>query len=275
MLRYEPGDEFDPNNPLAPGYLKTNQGQVGNNILKLSNGALLHVLANANAPGDPDNDRRPWRMGSRCFIGTWNPEKEDYQWTPGGRAETSPNLSAGGLMEPEAAELKDGRVLVIWRGENTSTTPGRKFYSVSTDGGMTLGPVAELRYDDGSSFYSPSSFHRMIRHSVNGKLYWIGNISARPPNGGSPRHPLVIAEVAESGVTPTLKKNTVTVIDDRQPGQPDAIQFSNFALLEDRETNAMNLYMTILGAAPDNVFTADSYKYVMTIPRQQDRDQSR
>ena len=31
---------------------------------------------------------------------------------------------------------------------------------------MTLGPVEELKYDDGSSFYSPSSYHRMIRHSI-------------------------------------------------------------------------------------------------------------
>ena len=27
-------------------------------------------------------------------------------------------------MEPELAELRDGRVLVIWRGSNTASTPG-------------------------------------------------------------------------------------------------------------------------------------------------------
>jgi hypothetical protein len=30
--------------------------------------------------------------------------------------EISPGVSSRGLMEPEVAELKDGRVLVIWRG---------------------------------------------------------------------------------------------------------------------------------------------------------------
>jgi hypothetical protein len=33
----------------------------------------------------------------------------------------------------------------------------------------------------------------MIRDSVTGKLYWIGNICAAPPSGNSPRYPLVIA----------------------------------------------------------------------------------
>jgi hypothetical protein len=154
-------------------------------------------------------------------------------------------------------------VLVIWRGSNTPSTPGCKFYSVSTDGGMTLSPVRELKYDDGSSFYSPASYHRMIRHSVTGKLYWLGNISAVPPNGNSPRYPLVIAEMEET--IPALKKNTITVIDDKQPGQTDAIQFSNFSLLEDRETHALELYMTLYGEFPSSTWDADNYKYIVTL----------
>ena len=128
--------------------------------------------------------------------------------------------------ETAKIELKDGRVLVAWRGSNTATTAGRKWFSLSTDGGRTLSPVAEWEYDDGSRFYSPSSYHRMIRHSATKKLYWIGNICGSPPGGNSPRYPLVIAEVDES--TPSLKKKTVSVIDDRKPEQPAAIQFSNF-----------------------------------------------
>lgn len=262
-LRYEPGDEFDPQNPLAPSFLKTNQAYFGSNILKLSNGTLVHAVANANAPGDPDNDKRPWRLGSLCFIGKWNRELKDYQWTPGKRVEISPERSSRGLMEPEVAELKDGHLLVIWRGSNTPTTPGRKLYSVSTDGGMTLGPVEELNYDDGSSFYSPSSYHRMIRHSVTGKLYWIGNISSVPPSGNSPRYPLVIAEVDET--IPALKKSTVTAIDDKQPGQTDAVQFSNFSLLEDRENHSLELYMTLYSESPSGMYDADVYKYVLTL----------
>ena len=121
---------------------------------------------------------------------------------------------------------------------------------------MTLSPVAELKYDDGSSFYSPESFHRMIRSRRTGKLYWIGNITAEPPDHSSPRYPLVIAEVDETTEIPSLLKSTVSVIDTRQPDQQEAIQFTNFSLLEDRETEHLQLYMTVNF---DNV-----YKYIVT-----------
>lgn len=259
MLRYELGDEFDPENPLSTGYLKTNQGFFGNNILKLSNGVLVTVLAEANAEGRPEIPP----MHSLCFVGRWNAEAKDYQWTPGKPVAITQARSSRGLLEPEVAELKDGRVLVVWRGSNTSTTPGRKFYSISDDSGMTLSEVGELKYDDGSSFYSPSSFHRMIRHSTTGKLYWIGNISATPPQGNLPRYPLVIAEVDET--IPALKKDTVTLIDDKRPDQTDALQLSNFALFENRETHTLDLYMTLLGEFPGSIWNADCYKYIITV----------
>jgi hypothetical protein len=267
MLRYEPGEAFDPKKPLAPGFIAANQAYFGSNILKLAKGELLHAVCNANTPDDAKKNARGVfgeRMGSLCFLGKWNPDIENYQWTPGKPVAISPDRSSRGLMEPELAELKDGRVLVIWRGNNTNTTPGRKFFSLSADGGRTFGAVEEMQYNDGSGFYSPSSYHRMIRHSVTGKLYWIGNISAAPPQGNLPRYPLVIAEVDEA--IPALKKNTVTAIDDKRPDQNDAIQFSNFSLLEDRESRSLELYMTLYGETASK-FDADCYKYVVTLGR--------
>ena len=104
----------------------------------------------------------------------------------------------------------------------------------------------------------------MIRHSVTGNLYGLGNISRTPPTGNSPRYPLVIAEVDEKSAT--LKKATVTVIDDRQDGQGD-IQFSNFSLLEDRETHSLELHLTTYGQEPDPAdwATADNYKYSLEL----------
>jgi hypothetical protein len=269
-LRYEDGDEFDPKQPLAPGFLNRNEGYPGNNILLHSSGRLVLCLAHANAAGDFKNDQRPWRMGSVVMLGQWNPQRRDYDWTGGARVEISPDHSARGLMEPEVAELAKGRLLVVWRGSThgwdgtVAKIPGRKFFSVSSDGGRTLSPPAEWKYDDGSSFYSPSSFHRIIRHSVTGKLYWFGNISQAPPSGNSPRYPLVVAEIDETKAA--LKKHTVTPIDDRQPGQGD-IQFSNFSLLEDRETHRLELYLTTYGQepAPQDWATADNYKYLLTL----------
>jgi len=255
MLRYDEGDEFDPKNPVAPGYIHTNQGYFGNNIIKHSNGSIVTVLGNANRNRGP-------RDSSLCFIARWNPAKKDYDWTPGQRVSIARD-KASVLSEPEICELQDKRVLVVWRAEGTDTTPGRKYFSVSTDGGMTLSPPAEFKYDDGTSFYSPASFHRLIRSNVNGKLYWLGNIIATPPGGTGmayPRYPLVIAEVDESGPMPTLKKNTVTAIDDRQPDEPESIQFSNFTLVQNRETHTLDLYMVVTGHSPTK-----NYKYVVTL----------
>ena len=63
-----------------------------------------------------------------------------------------------------------------------------------------------------------------------------------------------------------MRKGTVTLIDDRQPGQGD-IQFSNFSLLEDRETHRFELHLTTYGQEPSPAdwATADNYKYVLEI----------
>ena len=270
QLRYETGGTFDPKNPLNEHFLNHNEGYPGNNFLARSNGVLVVCLAHANAPGDPKNNSRVWRMGSVVFRGQWDAEKKQYDWTTGARAEISPEISARGLMEPEIAELNDGRLLVVWRGSthgwdgSVAKTPGRKFFSISTDGGLSLSPVAEWQYDDGSAFYSPSSIHRMIRHSVTRKLYWLGNISPTAPSGNSPRYPLVIAEIDETKAA--LRRATVTAIDDRQLGQGD-IQFSNFPVIEDRVTHDLILHMTTYGQEPDpkNWLNADNFRYTLML----------
>jgi hypothetical protein len=263
LLRYEPGHDFDPENPFDPDYLRHNQAYCGSNILRRSDGTLIHCVAHANAPGDPENDSRPWRMGSVCFLGAWDAGAGDYRWTPGGRVEIAPEVSARGLMEPYVAELKDGRLLFIWRGSNTAITAGRKWFSLSSDGGRTLTSPGELKYDDGSRFYSPSSLHAIFRHGVTGKLYWVGNICAQPPSGNSPRHPLVIAEVDES--LPALKRATITRIDDRGDQDSPRLQLSNFSCFEDRETHAVELYLTRIGEDPEDFWGANAYKYTLTL----------
>lgn len=280
QMRYEDGDPFDPGNPLKSSFLKRNRAYFGNNILLHGNGTLIHTVAATNVPEGVSipNPNRVKAYGvqpdsraiaSLCFVGKWDAKANDYRWKAGKPVWLPRDVSSRGLMEPESAELRDGRVLVIWRGSNAgldaSKQPGRKWFSVSTDGGMTLSPVAELEYDDGSRFYSPSSIHRMIRHSVTGKLYWLGNISPRPTSGNSPRYPLIIAEVDEK--IPALKRKTVTVIDDRKPGQTAGVQFSNFSLLEDRQKHHFEVYLTAYGENADSVYSASSYKYTLTLDR--------
>lgn len=270
QLRYEDGATFDPAHPLNHSYIKNNQSYFGNNIIRHSNGTLIHVGAAANVPyvnkdGKSYDGRVPAdakNIGSLCFIGKWDPESGDYDWTGGTPVWVPLEVSARGLMEPDVAELEDGRVLVVWRGSNTPVTEGRKWFSVSDDGGKTLSPVQEWKYDDGSRLYSPSSIHRFFRHSVSGKLYWFGNICPAPPSGNSPRYPLIVAEVDESKVT--LKRDSVTVIDDKGPDDSPKLQLSNFYLLENRETHQAELYLTRIGADPEDFWGADAYRYTLS-----------
>jgi len=220
--------------------------------------------AKVSVMGIPADSRS---IGSMCFIGKWNAEKTDYEWTGGKPVWLSRDVTSRGLLEPEVAELKDGRVLVVWRGSNAkldpAKAPGRKWFSVSTDGGSTLSTPKAWTYDDGSGFYSPSSIHRLIRHTVTGKLYWVGNICPGRSSGNSPRYPLVIAEVNEK--IPALKRSTVTLIDDRRPGDDSRLQLSNFSLLADRETHALEIGLTRLGADPKDFWGSDAYRYTLRL----------
>ena len=275
-LRYEEGLPFDPENPLNPGFLLRNQGYPGNNILFHSNGTRILFLCFANTPDDPGNDTRMFKNGAVCMIGRWDAGRGargaggDYRWEAGARTFVLPTQSGRGLAEPEAIELSDGRLLVVFRGDNLSwdgskdvTEPGRKWYCISSDGGRTLSPLADWRYDDGTQFYSPSSYHRTLRHSVNGKLYWLGNICATLPEGDHPRYPLILAEIDDR--TGLLKKKTVTALDDRKPGQQAVVQYSNFTFLEDHETHDMEIYLTAYSEFEGEDWrTANCYRYTVT-----------
>jgi hypothetical protein len=216
----------------------------------------------------PNNYREGCVAGAMCFVGRWNKIKMNYDWKNSNSVFLPRQVSSRGLVEIDLSELKNGNLLLIMRGSNAgldiTKSPGRKWFSVSSDGGLTWSDVRDMRFDTGEQFYSPATIHKMIRSSKNNKLYWIGNINNVPPDGNSPRYPLQIVEVNEK--VPSFIKDTVTVIDDRDPSRDsEFLQLSNFALLEDRETNDMEIYLTRLGengGGPD-IWTANSYKYIL------------
>ena len=278
QIVYEAGASFNPQKPFEPEYLNNNQAYFGNNIIRHSNGTLIHVATSVNIPKEaPDPNPKGisvWSapadarcIGSACFIGRWDNQLDDYRWTAGKPVWVSRSISSRGLAEAEAAELVDGRVLVVWRTSNAGLdpkeAPGHKLFSISADGGRTLGRPKPWTYDDGTAFLSPSSIHRLIRHSVTGKLYWIGNISPEPTRGNSPRYPLIIAEVDET--IPAIRRDTVTLIDDRREGDSARLQLSNFSLLENREDHSLEIYLTRLGEDPDDFWGADAYKYTLRL----------
>jgi len=83
MLRYEPGDDYDPEDPVKESFLLHNQAYVGNNLIQHSNGTLIHGVVHANSPNDPKNDTRDWRLGTLCFRGQWDATSQNYRWTAG------------------------------------------------------------------------------------------------------------------------------------------------------------------------------------------------
>ncbi len=273
QVQYESGAAFDPENPLQPGYSDNNQAYPGLGTLLHSNGTLIHPLCLVNIPRDaPDPNphklhhwhihRDSRSIGSLCMIGGWNPNRNDYDWTAGSPVWLPRHISLRGLNEPDIAELTEGRVLVVWRGSNTAMTAGRKWYSISSNGGRTFSDVQPWTYDNGARFYSSASPGNFLKHS-NGRLYWLGNVCHSPPHGNHPRYPLILGEVNQR--TGLLIRHSLTAIDDRQPHHSEAVQFSNCKFFEDRETHAIEIYLTAYGEHTDDWRHANCYKYTLTL----------
>jgi hypothetical protein len=78
----------------------------------------------------------------------------------------------------------------------------------------------------------------------------VGNICARNPAGNRPRYPIVLGEVdLESGL---LIRDSVTVLDDRRPGEDERLTLSNFYVREDRETGELLLHLPRFFAQADD-----------------------
>lgn len=271
QLRYEDGGQFDPENWGDETYLRTNRMYGSYAAIATRQGTIVYPAAEVPMK-ITDRGEMETVGGILCFIGKWSPVEDAYLWEASDRICVPHRISGRGLMEPAVAELSDGRIMLSMRGSNvvfppnwkgTVESPGRKWMTLSEDGGHTWSRVTDLRYASGEQFYSPSAFDKLLRHSRTGKLYWFGNITPAPPDGNRPRYPLYVAEVEES--IPALKRDTLTVIDNYDPEKDtDQVQFSNFSVLEDRETGDMELYMTRYGERP-NWLEANACKYTITL----------
>ena len=270
QLKYGEGPDFDPSDWGNQEWLRSNEMYIGNSIV-LKNGSVV-ISAMVPVPYRdkedekypsifPNNTREGCVAGVMCFIGRWNKTDMDYNWKKSNSIFVPRQVSSRGLGG-SVIELTNGNLLLIMRGSDTAKTPGRKWFSVSRDGGHTWGDITDMRYDSGEQFYSPASDFQTIRSSKTGKLYWVGNICNEPPRGDRPRYPLQIVEIDEDG--PSFRKDTVTIIDDRDPNRDsELLQLSNFSLLENRETQNIEIYMTRLGENIDP-WRAKAYKYILS-----------
>ena len=160
--------------------------------------------------------------------------------------------------------LADGRVLMVIRGSNDlkEHLPGYKWFVISFDGGVTWSRPEPWRYTDGTLFYSPASCSQLLQHS-SGALLWLGNICKQNSRSNAPRYPLIMGEVdRESGL---LKRDSLSIVDDRGKADSESLQLSNFSAREDRQTGEVLLHMTRLFAKAQGDWTADSWLYRISV----------
>ena len=267
-LEYEKVPAEAKEKPLIPDNLVINamMGTVNTRTVVTPSGKIIHpVMIFPRKLGVPKHDSSSIYgvvYSILVIIGEWDKNAEKYIWFYSKPLYVSPKISKRGVFEPFMARLSDGRLMLDMRGSNTEKTPGRRWYSISNDEGVTWSEITDLRYDTGEQFYSPSSMNQIIRSIKTGKLYWVGNITNQPPEGNSPRYPLVIAQVKEKDIYKiSLIKDSVTIIDTKLKDDSDDLQLSNFKIIENRETLNFELYVTRFLSKGRKDWTSDVFKY--------------
>jgi hypothetical protein len=272
-LSRDGGRTYDAERPLVQrgeGYSSTHPNRytwIGKNsfcfatlppfLVRLSNGTIL--LPCYYAPLDDKSQYYNPRQTSTyslvfCLIGTWNEAHSDIDWEVTEPIRVTPEQSSGGLSECGVIELRDrpGQVFMAIRGGNegdqTGAVPCVKWKTLSRDYGQTWSEPTPLTFSDGTPFWSPTAQAMFLRSSHTGKAYWIGNIARVRPRAGWPRYPLVIAELDEEALG--LRRETVTVIDDRGPEDGSDMQLSNFGFLEDPVSGHILVMLTRLAGGP-------------------------
>jgi hypothetical protein len=182
------------------------------------------------------------------FFGAWDERGERLRWRTGG-------FVPGGGCEQTIVELRDGRLWNILRAQGQIEpypfANWQRPWSVSADRGETWSQPRPLEWDDGGGLTTPRAWSQLVRSEHNGRLYWIANIlpaledsadiRRQWPGRADPRYPLRIAEVDEDRLV--LKRDTLTVIEDRAPGETPFVRFSNFYVYNDRESGEIVLLM--------------------------------
>jgi len=154
-----------------------------------------------------------------------------------------------GFYEPAMAELSDGRLVMILRGDNSMfpEKPGYKWVSFSGDHGDSWTEPVPLPFAGGEMMESGSNGSTLFRSIKNNKLYWIGNlcIYGERARGNAPRNSLIIAEIQDNPFA--LKRDTIWVIDEKGYNDSPDLMLSNFRYYQDMLTGDVVLYVTRLG----------------------------
>ena len=200
---------------------------------------------------------------ARMVIGEYNDENA-IAWRVGQPIVADNARSTRGFSESMPVELKDGRLALLCRGSNAGMPelPGCKWLCFSGDDGETWSKPRPLGCSDGEPIESSATGGACFRSIKTGRLYFIGNLCARGEraNGNWPRSPLYIAELQEEPFA--IRRDTITVIDERGPDDSPRTQISNFRYYQDRETGDIAIFATRFGEQdPKHWKRADYYRY--------------
>lgn len=224
--------------------------------------AMTMVLDEA---GQPLHYRDCWAPmhASLTLQGHWQPDGS-LRWVMGMPVHVDPEKSSRGYSENALAQLADGRLVVVLRGDNSMypERPGYKWHCFSEDEGLTWSEPEPLGCSEGEPIESSSTGCALLRSHTDGRLYFIGNLAldGDRANGNWPRSPLIIAEVQEQPFA--LRRETITVIDRRAPDEPAQTQLSNFRFYQDRITGEIVVFLSRFGEKDlEQWKLADYYRY--------------
>ncbi len=203
----------------------------------------------------------------RMVIGEYAKDGE-LEWHVGQPLNADPERSTRGFSESTPVELHDGRLAVLCRGSNARAPelPGYKWLSFSEDDGETWSEAAPCTDTEGVPIGSSATGAACFRSIKNGRLYFIGNLcpDGVKADGNWPRSPLVIAEVQEEPFS--IKKDTITVIDERGPSDTERTQISNFRYYQDRENGDVVVFASRFGERDMKQWKwANHYRYRVSV----------
>lgn len=201
------------------------------------------------------------------MLGSYT-DSGSIEWRLGDTIAIDSDRSTRGLSESTPVQLKDGRLALLCRGSNAGAPelPGYKWLCFSEDDGQSWSSLIPFTCDDGSTIESSATGAALFRSIKNGKLYFIGNLCGNNirANGNWPREPLYIAEVNEEPFG--LRRDTMTIIDEKNSTDSDRIQISNFRYYQDRQTGDIVVFATRFGETDATQWKkAGYYRYRMSI----------
>jgi len=259
------GPEFSPEHPLPQVWHGKNgfyRGALSCVPLSLDKSTFLMplqcTLLDDNGELYSPGGGYGW-FATLIMQGRWRADG-DIDWKQLALLQGAPNCTTRGLIEGTIGHLDNGRLLLVMRGSNDAnpTLPGHKWYCISEDGGSTWSNITPWTYSDKSTFYSSSSCSQLVPHS-SGALLWVGNISTDNPKGNWPRQPLVAGVVDKSNGL--LDRDSLCIIDQKEEGDDETLQLSNFYAREDRETGDLIVHCSRLAHGSPQGWQADAMIY--------------